>query len=337
MNISQKIGRTLIIGFDAAYIHEKDFDKVKYYIDEGLIGGIILFNKNFRTKEDKNIKNLDQLQDLILNLKADSCHELLISIDQEGGFINRLKSLDEFNNQKSQLSVFHDFNEEECYQYISEYSKLMGNIGINLNFSPVVDIHFPESKIIGYYERAFSNDIQNIIKYAEQYIDAHRDNGIIPCLKHFPGHGSSYGDTHEGFVDASYRWSYDEMNPYKMLKNKAKMVMMSHLFISQIDDKNPASLSKKWIDILRSEIDFQGVVISDDFDMYAISKLYTQEEVFINAINAGIDICLFGNNISYNIDLPLQYNKTIMSAVNNGIIDEEKIHNSCIRIEDLLK
>jgi beta-N-acetylhexosaminidase len=337
MNISQKIGRTLMIGFDAAYIHEKDFDKVKRYAEEGLIGGIILFNKNFRTKELKNIRNFNQLQDLILNLKANSCHDLLISIDQEGGLVNRLKSLDEFNDQKSQLSVFRDFDPQECYEYISKYAKIMADIGINLNFSPVVDIHFAESKIIGYYERAFSEDVQNIIKYAEKYIDAHHDHGIMACLKHFPGHGSSYGDTHEGFVDASYRWHYDEMTSYKALKNKAKMVMMSHLFISQIDDKNPASLSKKWIDILRNEIDFHGTIISDDFDMYAISKLYTQEGVFINAINAGIDISLFGNNISYNIDLPLQYNGTITNAISRGKINEEKIHNSYSRIESLLK
>jgi beta-N-acetylhexosaminidase len=141
-----------------------------------------------------------------------------------------------------------------------------------------------------------------VAAYDEAFVEAHHEVGLITSLKHFPGHGSSTADSHEGFVDISNTWSEKELEPYKVLfgDGYADMVMVGHLYhkdyAGQGSGKLPASLSPEWITgVLRDQLGFKGVVVSDDLEMGAIRKIYDLHDTVVQAVNAGTDVLLFSN------------------------------------------
>jgi beta-N-acetylhexosaminidase len=168
------------------------------------------------------------------------------------------------------------------------------------------------------------------------FIEAHKQKGIISVLKHFPGHGSSLDDSHEGFVDVTQTWREIELEPFKsLIKNNAiSMIMTAHIFNAHLDPKYPATLSYNTnTKLLRNSLGFKGVIISDDLQMKAISEHYTLEQTVRLAINSGVDMLLFGNQLgSQNIDELVQ---TIYQEVVKGTIAYEKILQSNERIKAL--
>jgi beta-N-acetylhexosaminidase len=216
---------------------------------------------------------------------------------------------------------------------------MLAELGINCNFAPVVDLNTnPLNPVIGAIERSFSEDPAVVARHAAAWIEVHRKRGILSCLKHFPGHGSSTADSHLGFVDISDSWEPRELDPYRILlqQDMADLVMTGHLFNSNLDGDHPATLSAPTIDgLLRTRLGYQGVVVSDDMQMRAISDHYGFEEAVCRSLAAGVDMLVFGNNLEVDPDICPKAIRAIESGIARGILSEERLLKSLERVTHL--
>jgi len=334
--LKKMIGRMLIIGFDGQSVNKDSQivkDMQKYHL-----GGVILFDVNYHDRSrQKNITSPQQLQKLTAALKAFSPVPIFIAVDQEGGKVARLKPKYGFTPIPSAFSISKMPLQKAKMLYQTQSQMLQQN-GINCNFAPVLDLRVnPKNKVIVGLERSFGKNPQKVTKYAELLINTQTQNNIISVCKHFPGHGSSLGDSHKGFVDVSNTWSKKELEPYKILINKHKInaIMTAHIFNKHLDPLYPATLSYKVnTKLLRDKLGFKGVIISDDMQMRAISKYYSLKKATTLAINAGVDILLFGNQLSHNSVQEIV--ETIFAQVKNGKIPLQSIINANKKIEYLL-
>jgi len=320
--IKKLIGRSIIIGFNGLTLTSN----LKKNIDKYNLGGVILFDKDYKTKNIKNIKNPQQLKKLTFDIQSYSKYKMLISIDQEGGKVSRLNPKNGF----SQIPSAKDISTKNIHEAKKEYKKLARNLkqeGINLNFAPVVDLAInPNNKVIVQLERSYSKNPTEVVKYASVFIEEQNRYGIKSVIKHFPGHGSSNTDSHKGFVDITNTWDEKELIPYKQLikDNKVDFIMTAHVFNKKLDNKYPATLSSKInTNLLRKKLKFKGIIISDDLQMKAITKHYSLRERLKLAINSGVNILLFGNQLEKN-DL-----KTIIDTIYD-LIEKKEINLSKI-------
>ena len=333
--IEKMVGRMLILGFNGTSVTKnspivKDIKKYN-------LGGVVLFDKDYKNKKKtKNIKSKKQLQKLTKQLKSYAKNPLMISVDQEGGKVARLKKAYGFKTIPSAQTV-GNMGYKETLSVYKKQSKMIANAGINTNFFPVVDMAInPKNKVIVGLERSFGKDARQVKEFAKVVIDAQSKEHIISVAKHFPGHGSSLGDSHNGFVDISETWSPDELKPYEglILDGKLDAVMTAHVFNKHIDAKYPATLSYKFNTLLlRNHLSFKGVIISDDMQMKAITDKYSLKEQVTLAINSGVDMLLFGNQLSH-VSVKKIVN-TIMAQLKNGAIPISKIVDANMRIENL--
>jgi len=339
--LKEKIGQMIIIGFRGTEVSENS--PIVMAIKELNLGGVILFDYDVPSKSfPRNILTPEQIKKLISDLQKFSSIPLFIAVDAEGGKINRLKENYGFLKIPShkELGKINDLNFTK--QEISKLSKQLKDLGFNVNFAPVVDLNInPQNPIIGKLGRSFSSDPEIVFSHAKVFIKAHVENRVIPIVKHFPGHGSSFSDSHLEMVDVTNSWKEDELIPYKKLKNENLLfgVMVGHIFNKKIDKDYPATLSLKFLqEILRKEIGFNGVIISDDLQMGAIKKHYSLEDAIIKAINAGCDVLLFSNNIEeYDENLPYKVFDIIFQAVKEGKISKERIFEAFERVINLKK
>ena len=333
--LKKMIGHMLIVGFDESSV-SKNSPIVKD-IEQYELGGVILFDRFYKDrKRVKNISDATQLQKLTTDLQNYSKHKLFIAIDQEGGRVARLKPKYGFSTIPSAENVAK-LSTKEARKIYTTQSKMLHKEGINLNFAPVVDLSInPKNKVIVGLKRSFSKESKTVVKFAKILIETQKKEHITSVLKHFPGHGSSLGDSHQGFVDISDSWSKKELKPYRALikSGDAQMIMTAHVFNSHLDSKYPATLSYKInTELLRKELGFRGVIVSDDMQMKAISKHYTLQESVTLAINAGVDLLLFGNQLEKSNTKEII--ETIFKAVKSGKISLSKIIEANRHIENL--
>jgi beta-N-acetylhexosaminidase len=218
-------------------------------------------------------------------------------------------------------------------------AQTLRQVGINLNLAPVVDLNVnPDNPIIGNLERSFSGDPAMVTKHALEFIKAHHEQGLLCTLKHFPGHGSSTADSHLGLVDVTNTWSRTELDPYRNLIGAGVVdaTMTAHVFNRKTDGDNPATLSKPTISgLLREELNYDGVVISDDMQMGAITEHYGFETAVQAAIEAGVDILVFANNSVYEEDIAARTGAFIKQLVQHGTVSEARIDTSYQRVQRL--
>lgn len=325
----------LIVGFDDSNVTAKS--QIIKDINTYELGGVILFDVFYSNRsKNKNISSPAQLKKLTSDLQKLSEHNLLISVDQEGGKVARLKPEYGFNEFPSAKKISQT-SSSQATQIYSNMSAMLQENGINCNFAPVVDLEInPDNKVIVGLERSFGSTSSEVSKYANILIDEQKKHTITSVLKHFPGHGSSLGDSHLGFVDVTSTWNKKELEPYQSLINSkhVQMIMTAHVFNAHLDKKYPATLSYNVnTKLLREDMNYQGVVVSDDLQMKAISAHYSLKETVTLAINAGVDILLFGNQLAMqNTDELID---TIFSQVNNGSIALQRIIESNKRIQKL--
>jgi beta-N-acetylhexosaminidase len=304
----------------------------------GQAGGVILFEKNLSS--DSTATHLKQLIDTLQDVAA---MPLLIAIDQEGGRVNRLKAKYGFPESKTATWLGDMDDCDTTMHYASSIATTLRMLGININFAPVVDLcSNPDNPIIARYGRCFSADPEAVAKHAAWYIDAHHAQRILTTLKHFPGHGSSTSDTHKEMTDVTRQWSPEELIPYTTLiaNNRADAIMTAHIVNCKLDTNClPATLSYPIItQLLRKNLGFQGVVVTDDMQMHAITKHYGLEQSIRLAILAGVDIVLFSNNIAGSWEHQANVvHRIIQQMVISGEISEERIRESYQRIIKLKK
>ncbi len=337
--LDAKIGQMIMVGFRGLEL--RDDNPVVADLEQRQVGGIILFDYDVPSKTPvRNISSAEQVRKLTADLKSRARLPLIIAIDQEGGRVNRLKERFGFPQNISAKEMAAGHGTELTERYAEQTAKLLSELGINLNFAPVVDLNTnPDNPVIGKIERSFSADPSIVTAHAEAWIEAHRKHGILSALKHFPGHGSSRADSHLGFVDVTESWKPVELEPYRSLigDGLVDIVMTAHIFNSRLDPKYPATLSKAVVsDLLRGELKYDGVVVSDDMQMKAISGHYGLETAVEQAINAGIDMLVFGNNAErFEPDIAERAVAVIKSLVASGRISKQRIDESHARIMKL--
>lgn len=307
------------------------------------IGGVIYFDRDVPTAQNRrNIRSPRQLRELsaeLQRLAEQSGHpKLFIAVDQEGGRVNRLKPAYGFPASVSAEYLGRTNDPDTTYKWASLTAETCSKAGINVDFAPCTDVNVnPQSPVIGAIGRSFSDDTAVVAAQARIWVDALHRRGVLTSLKHFPGHGSSRADSHLGLTDITHTWQRErELAPYRNLfgQGYADFVMVGHLLHRDVDAKYPASLSRRWIsDILRRELGYRGVVITDDLNMGAIVDHYSLEKALELAINAGVDMVIVGNNGKrYESDLTPRTIDLICGLVRQGRIPRQRIAEAYGRI-----
>lgn len=326
------IGQMIMIGagdFNLVEASESIFREVK----SGKVGGVVLYEKNILFESPKT-----ELALLIETLQKNAAIPLFVSIDEEGGWVSRMKTRYGFPKNVS-AQYLGDLNDLDSTRfYARQTASLLQSFGINMNYAPVVDVNLnPRNPVIGRIERSFSGDYHEVIKHANTVIEEHKNSSVIPVLKHFPGHGSSRNDTHLGLTDVTESWQMEEVYPYSALidSGKVQAVMTAHIVNKSLDEsKIPATLSKRVVTgLLRDFLQFKGVIISDDMQMGAITNEYGLREAIKMSILAGVDILMFANNVSDdNRVTATTIHAIIKDLVFEGIVSRERIASSYKRI-----
>jgi beta-N-acetylhexosaminidase len=334
--LREKIGQLLIVGFRGTAPSECDV--IVRDLREHHIGGVILFDQEVAdtTLRRRNIESPAQVKALVEFLQAQARAPLLVSIDQEGGRVNRLKPVYGFPESTSHEDLGRLNQPAETFRHAETTAKTLASLGINLNLAPVVDLDaHPDNPIIKGKGRSFSNDPEIVARHAMEFVKAHRAHGVLTCAKHFPGHGSAAGDTHLGLVDVTQRWHERELIPFQRLieAGLCDVIMTAHVFNAKLDPDRPATLSRAVITgLLREKLGFTGVITSDDMEMKAISSHYGLENSVPAAIEAGIDVLCFGNNLGYDPDIAGRAIEILARAVESGRISESRIDASYERV-----
>ena len=335
MTLEQKVGQLFIIipdaldtDLDLTEVDDPKAEGVKT-VNERMLetltkypaGGFALFRKNIDTPE--------QLKKFTGELKNLSTIFPLMAVDEEGGLISRIANHKNFNVKKfkSVKQIAQSKKSREAGAVIGAYIK---DYGFNLDFAPVADVNTnPENIVIG--DRAFGNKPDFVSRNVKEFLDGLHSQNVAGCLKHFPGHGDTKGDTHENTVSVYKTWNEllkAEIIPFKENLDKADCVMTAHITMTNIDNK-PATLSYELItEKLRKELKYDGVIITDAMKMKAIRNNYTSSEAAVLAIEAGNDIIL----------MPYDYIEAfegVLKAVKEGKISEERLNASVKRILNL--
>lgn len=324
-----KIGQMILIGFPRAEVDSQVLREVR----EGKVGSIIIFEKNIPATN-----SFVALKKIVWTYQQAAPIPLLVSIDQEGGKVNRLKDKYGFPRSITAEAMGHANSLDSVRFYAEATASTLAGLGINVNFAPVVDLAAnPSNPVIVRNGRAFSNNEDSVALLAKEFIMQHRKYGVLTSLKHFPGHGSSVADTHLGIADVTQTWNDRELQPYRDLiaEGYADAVMSAHIVNRNLDKAGrPGTLSSEILDgILRKRLNFDGLVFSDDMQMHAITKHYGLEEAIKLAVNAGIDIMTFSNNISGSAERTVdKVHGIIKRLVSTGEIPEARIEESFRRI-----
>lgn len=331
------IGQMVMVGFrgegaTTARIMLRD-------IKQHQIGGVILFEKDYlRPQAVRNIISKAQVRDLICALQDTSTIPLFVAIDQEGGLVSRFKPTHGFSGTSSAQELGAQ-PVSETFAAGERTGAYLEEVGVNMDFAPVLDVNVnPESPVIGAIQRSFSADPAMVAKYGHAFAQGLARHGIISGYKHFPGHGSSLADSHKGLPDITKTWSEKELLPYAELLGKEPLhvVMVGHLYNRKLDADTPTSLSYPVVtEMLREKLHYDGVIVTDDLQMRAITNQYDMDEAAVKAVQAGSDIVLVGNNMAYDPNIVCTLVTSLTWAVHNGEISIERIRQSYDRIMKL--
>lgn len=313
MSLEEKVGQIFLIRCNR-YTALEDINKYK-------VSGFILFDDNI------NGETKETLSYTINEYQENSPIKLIVAIDEEGGTVNRLSLYPEFREDPF-LSPQELYNEGGYSLIISdtkEKSTLLKSLGINMNLAPVADISTVPNDYI--YPRTFGKDAEETAEYIKTVVKTMEENNIGSTLKHFPGYGNNL-DTHSGVsIDNRNYESFlnNDFIPFKAgIDAGADSILVSHNIINSIDENLPASLSKKVHDVIRNELNFNGVIMTDDLQMSAIKDYVGEVNSAIFAVNSGNDLIISSD---YEVQIP-----SIIEAVNNGDIEEEIIDEAVLRV-----
>ena len=323
--LRKMIAQMIMVGFNGS-----DPKTAKEAVSEAKyqrFGGVMLLGKNISDK-----KNLTALTSAF----KEAQEGIFIAIDEEGGRVTRFKDKEDFETFISAQKVAKTLDLGTAGELYGKMAQQLKDVGVNVNFAPVADVLNPKSTIIGSRGRAFSADIDEVSLYASEFMRASQSRGVIASMKHFPGHGNVEADSHTAKVVIE-NFDYDELKPYfdAVRKNEAKMIMVGHIYLMQRDSELPASLSPAVIDgLLRGELKFDGVVISDDMLMGGLKDFTLQEKV-INFINAGGDVMLFSDYKIEGRRTAELVTQLVVDAVGAKQIPKERIEEAYERIMKL--
>ena len=321
MSLEEKIGQLFIVGL----LNGKETEKIKVMIEKYKIGGVVIYKRNYNSYPEmvelvNNIKQINRQNDI----------PIFISIDQEGGRVNRIPN--EVTNLKSATAIAgtKDLN---LVKHSGEIiGKMLKQTGISMDYAPTLDIkRFGEQHPIG--NRCYGENKEDVSKYGIEVMKQIQKNGVISVIKHFPGHGSTQKDSHFTIPKLTQKIEQlekDDMQPFEnAIKQGVDAIMIGHLMVKDVDAIYPASLSKKIISkYLIEKYNYKGLIITDDLKMMAIRLYYNMNRAVLRAIEAGNDIIMIG--IPYKeIEEAIKY---ITKKVKTGKLSEDRINKSVEKI-----
>lgn len=328
MTLEEKVGQIFMVAPEAV---DKDggsttvfTENIEKEIEKYNLGGYILFASN--------IENPTQTQELINGLKKSSKIQPFVGVDEEGGRVARIGKNSAMGVEKIEpmAQVGKSQNYERANEIGTTIGKYIKNLGFNLDFAPDTDV-LTDSNNTEIGDRSFGNDPEVVGKMATEVVKGLQSENISTVLKHFPGHGGSIGNSHQGF-SLSNRTEEElkkcEIVPFKTaIENGADCVMVAHMSLPNVTGDNiPATLTKKVVtDMLKTELNFKGVVFSDSMSMGAITENYGTGDACVKAVEAGIDMVLMPENLDE------AYN-AVLEAVKNGKISQERLDDAVSRI-----
>lgn len=324
MSLDEKIGQMIFGGVAGTGMNEETSTIIREYHP----GGIILFGNNIESPE-QTVTFLNEMK----TTNADNPYPLLFGVDEEGGRVTRVPT------QMKSLppsEAIGDVNDPDlAFTAGTILGEQMETLGFNLDFAPVLDVNSnPDNPVIG--DRSFGDTVDVVSDMGIQVMKGMQEEGIIPVVKHFPGHGDTSEDSHVTLptVDKSYEELKElELAPFRnAIEQGAEVTMIAHIFLPQIDATYPSSMSEEVITgMLREDYDFDGVVITDDLTMGAITNQYTVAEAALQTVKAGGDLLL----MAHDPDLIPEVVDGLKTAVENGELTEERIDESVERIIEL--
>ena len=331
MTLEEKVAQLFIITPEALTNGEEvttagDITKINF--ETYPVGGLIYFSKNITTKEEviTMLANTQNYSRQIIGLPA------FLSIDEEGGEIARIGNSETIDvpilPNMSEVGLTNDL--EKAHEVGVTIGTYLSELGFNLDYAPVADVLTNSDNIV-VKERSFGSDPLMVSQMVMEVIRGMNEQGIYGVLKHFPGHGATSGDTHEGYAYTNETLEEiidDEMLPFILgIENKVSFIMMGHISAPGIiGDNTPSSLSKTMItDILRKKLGYEGIVITDALNMGAIQNTYSSDQAAIKAFQAGADLLLMPDDFKTAYD-------GILQAVRDGVISESRLNESLERI-----
>lgn len=323
----------VLVGFRGLTADEAE--PTRRLIADSAVGGVILFSVDQPTGGPRNVESPEQVRDLIAALsEAAPTAPLLVAIDEEGGQVARLGPAHGFPPTPSAAELGRG-DPSQTATAARAMAETLAGVGVTLNLAPVCDLAVQPANPIVVAERSFSADPAVVTSHARAFIQAHHEVDVGCTLKHFPGQGSATGDTHLGIVDVTDEWTDVELEPFRALvaEQLPDAVLTAHIFNATLDAAHPATLSAATVDgLLRGELGFDRAVISDDMQMGAIRDAYGFEGAVALAIEAGIDVLLFANQLVYEPDVATTVVDLVEGLVRDGRITEERIDASYRRI-----
>lgn len=285
------------------------------------VGGLVYFDKNMKSKE--------QLSEMIENTLLYTKYPLFIAVDEEGGSVARVASAGIGTKVESAQAIGESQDASNAYQAGSTIGSYLSELGFNLDFAPVADLANVDNSVM--QKRAYGSEANVVIPFVTSMMQGLKEQKVTSCLKHFPGIGSSVKDTHDGMTISERSAEDFQTNEFEVfragIEAGADMIMVGHMAVPAFTgDNTPSSLSDKVVtDILRNQLGFKGVIISDALNMSAISEYHSSEDAAVLALKAGCDMLLMPENFE-------EAYEGVLKAVQDGVISEERINDSLRRI-----
>ena len=332
-SLDAMIGQMLLIGFHGTSPSGKDARRIARQIAKGQIGGVILM--------DRNIRSPRQVRAMTSRfLSTGYPLTPIISVDQEGGLVQRLSARKGFKAYPTARTVARLYKPEKAHFIYKSMAQELANAGFNLNYGPVLDLNLNRrNPVIGRLGRSYGAKPERVVAYARAFISAHREANVLTSVKHFPGHGSSWSDSHKRFVDLTKTWKDIELEPYMALARDGAIdtLMVGHLYHPDFSNNQrlPATLTSTAIEgWVRGRLGFQGVVITDDLEMGAITRYHNLRTTLIKAVQSGNDILMFSAAGADPKFVP-KATRILREAVNDGTIARKRIAQAYARIKSL--
>lgn len=317
MSNTEKIGQMVMIGIQGTKVDDNSL----YMLNQYHMGGVILF--------DRNMENPEQVKQLTSDLQVQSNEKvpLFIGIDEEGGDVVRMA--EKLTPPPSQKEIGATGDIEQARTWAIKTAKSLKDMGINVNFAPVADVGSND-------KRSYSTDANTVIDFVRAATKGYQQENIIYSLKHFPGIGKGRVDSHvdSSSIDVAKEvLMTEDIIPFKTIIDENEpndyFILVSHLKYPALDEEYPASLSSKIMtDLLRYELGYKGIIITDDMEMGAVANHNDFRSIGVNAVKAGADIVLVCHEYKHQQEVYLG----LLDAVNSGEISQERIDESVKRI-----
>jgi len=321
MTLQEKVGQLLVIGVEGTSFSGEMDNLIRNYH----VGGVIIMGRNVATTTE-----ILKLINDIKNSNKPNKSPLFLSVDEEGGRVSRLPAGIPKLPTSAKMGNLND--ESVSYRAGTYLAEVLNEFGYNMNFAPVLDVNSnPRNPVIG--DRSFGSDSSQVAQLGISTMRGMMDNGIIPVVKHFPGHGDTIVDSHKALprVETTLEALHSvELVPFqKAIEAGADVVMVAHILFPALDPDYPSSMSKAIITgLLRNEMQFEGVVITDDLAMGAIASNYAVPEAAVQSFIAGSDLLL----VVSDYEVQLNTFNALIKAIETGVITEQRLIESVKRI-----